>query len=218
MFPINNLRGIEVQESELKEKHVVVFLLVKPSDENSQSIIEHFNYYHHRAGKYCSIYPVGYSRSMFGFYPDVQKIRGVDHEEWEYSDRCFIDFCDELKERLAGWRYSGEPELIILQNRLTDSEESFLDFTNCNYIDINYGLEHGYIDSFQRFMERLLVACRSEVESHEVLGRANVMRLKPRNVLISAIETAPKLPKPIKKILGDRLFYKSSRGTAARGL
>lgn len=212
MFPVNNLRGIEMQESFLQDKHVILFLLVKPSDVNSQIITRQFNYYHHRAGKYCSIYPIGYSRDMFGMYTDIQKIKGIDNEEWEYSDQCFIDFCDELTARLSGWTYCGEPELLILQNRLTSADESLLDFRNYTRIDINYGLEHGYIDSFQRFMERLLVACRSEVTSYEALEQANRKRLKLRNVLSSAIENSAKLPKPVKKILGDRLFYKSSKG------
>ena len=210
MFPINNFRGIEVQEENLLDKHVIIFLLVKPSDEGAQRIIKEFNYFHYLSGKYCSIYPIGYSRDFFGYYKDAQPINGVNNEEWVYSDKCFIEFCGELSQRLKGWCYSGEPELIILQNKLVDDNCGKLDFRNYNYIDINYGIEKGYIDSFERFMQRLLTACKSEVKSYTAVKAANRKRLKPRNVIEMAIEGLPRLPKPIKAVLKDRLFYKSS--------
>ncbi|MCH5142931.1 MAG: hypothetical protein J1G07_04400 [Clostridiales bacterium] len=130
MFPINNFGGIEVQEESLLDKHVIIFLLVKPSDEGAQRIIGKFNYFHYLAGKYCSIYPIGYSQNFFGYYKDIQPIKGVNNEKWFYSDKCFIEFCGELSQRLKGWSYSGELELIILQNKLVDGCCGKLDFRN----------------------------------------------------------------------------------------
>lgn len=210
MFPINNLSGIEVQENDIKDRHVVIFLLVKPSDKNADHILKQFNYWHHLAGRYCSIYPIGYSRDLYDFYKDIQKIPGVDNETWEYSDQCFIDFCDELSIRLKGWTYSGEVEIIILQNRLVNDDYGTLDFRNYTYLDINYGLDKGYIDSVDRFMQRLITSCKSEVIGYEALKQANRRRLKPRNVIENAIDLIPNLPKPLKTILKDRLFYKSA--------
>lgn len=211
MFPINNFRGIEIQESDIKDKHVVIFLLVKPSDAGANYIIDKFNYLHHLAGKYCSIYPIGYSKDFFDYYKDVQPVKGVNNEKWLYSDQCFIEFCADLSQRLKGWDYCGEPEIIVLQNKLIDDCTAALDFRNYNYIDINYGIQKGYIDSFERFMQRLLTACQKEVEGYKAIGEANKKRLKPRNVLEMAIEMMPKLPKTVKLILKDKLFYKSSK-------
>lgn len=56
-------------------------------------------------------------------------------------------------------------------------------------------------------MERLLNACKFEVEATEAVAKAR-RRIKCRNVLEMAIENMPKLPKSVKKILNDRLFYK----------
>lgn len=98
-----------------------------------------------------------------------------------------------------------------MQNKLIDDCMAALDFRNYNYIDINYGIQKGYIDSFERFMQRLLTACQKEVEGYKAIGEANKKRLKPRNVLEMAIEMMPKLPKTVKLILKDKLFYKSSK-------
>lgn len=55
MFPINNLKGIEDQENNCQEKHVIVFLFLKPSDEKASQYLQNLNYLHHRSGKYYSI-------------------------------------------------------------------------------------------------------------------------------------------------------------------
>ena len=90
-----------------------------------------------------------------------------------------------------------------------DDYSTPLDFRNYNYIDINYGIKKKYIDSFPRFMQRLLSACKTEVEAYKAITVANKKRLKPRNVLEMTIEKTPKLPKSVKFILTDKLFYKS---------
>lgn len=58
-------------------------------------------------------------------------------------------------------------------------------------------------------MERLLNACMVEVDSYDAVARANRSRIKCRNVIEEAINSAPKLPKGIKTILKDKLFYKT---------
>ena len=87
-----------------------------------------------------------------------------------------------MSHKLKGESYSGEPELFVLQNKIVDGYGG-LDFSDYNYIDINYGIEKGYIDSFERFMQRLLTACKSEVNSRNAISEANKKRLRPRNVL-----------------------------------
>lgn len=203
-----DLEGINEIESSIDYKHVIVLLFVKPSDKNSEEILEKLNYLHHKSGKYCSIYLIGYAQNFMGQYKDVKIIEGPDCEEWEYSDKCFIGVCDNLQKRLKNWSYSGEPELIILQNMI-EKTNSNLDFRGYVYIDINYGIRKKYIDSFSRFMERFLCACKYEVEAEEAIVRANRNRIKCRNVLEMAIENMPRLPKPVKLILKDRLFYKT---------
>lgn len=209
MYPINNLKGICNQESRLKGNHVIIFLLVKPSDPNADEYIRMFNYLHCRSRQYCSIYLLGYSQNFNDEYSDAVNVNGIDNQEWQYSDKCFTDACDELHDRLSNWRYSGEPEMIILQNSSASNSNSCLDFTNYNYIDINYGIKQKYIDSFPRFMERLIEACRIEVTAVRAIDLANRKRISPRKIMEYAIEETTHLPKSIKKIFGDKLFYKS---------
>jgi hypothetical protein len=209
MYPIYDLKGINRCESKIKGKHVIILLFVKPEDDNADSILNKINYFHYKAESYCSIYLVGYSHDFLNQYSDVKVIKGTDGEEWQYSDKCFVSVCDELESRLKNWTYSGEPELIVLQNMGDDSINNNLDFRGYNYIDINYGIKKGYIDSFARFMERLLNACKREVESSNAIKRANRSRIKCRNVIEIAVENTPKLPESVKKVLKDRVFYKS---------
>lgn len=208
MYPIYDLEGINQIESEIDDKHVILLLFVKPSDENGEDMLRKLNYWHFKSDNYCSIYLMGYSRNFRKQYLDIRYVEGPESERWEYSDKCFINVCNALHKRLKNWCYSGEPELIVLQN-MGENTRNKLDFRGYNYIDINYGIKKGYIDTFPRFMERLLNACKFEVEATKAISRTN--RIKCRNVLEMAIENMPKLPKPVKKILKDNLFYKTFR-------
>lgn len=160
MYPVNNISGIQEQESRLEGSHAIILLFVKPSDDNADSIIKKFNYLHYRSKQYCSIYLVGYSQYFYEKYTDAQQVGGIDNTTWYYSDQCFIEVCEQLEKRLKHWTYSGEPEMIILQNSSSLVDGKLLDFRFYNYIDTNYGIQKGYIDSFPRFMERMINACR----------------------------------------------------------
>ena len=153
-------------------------------------------------------------KSPFCQYKDAEEVKGINQTKWYYSDQCFVETCDMLKKRLKNWSYSGEPEMIILQNSSALPGGKILDFRNYNYIDINYGIQHNYIDSFPRFMERIINACKSETEATNVVRLANCKRLSCRKIIELAIESDKKLPKPIKKILKDKAFYKSYRDAA----
>lgn len=64
---------------------------------------------------------MGYSQNFMKKYMDVRQIESINGEIWEYSDKCFIDVCNQLRKRLKNWNYSGEPELIILQSMCKQS-------------------------------------------------------------------------------------------------
>lgn len=209
MYPIYDIKGIEEIEKEIEEQHVVIFLIVKPHDKNADEFIDKLNYWHQLSERYCSIYMLGYSESFLGAYSDAKEVSGIGNRQWEYSDTCFIEVRKNLEKRLKNWRYSGTPELIVLQNK--PSSRNPLDFSSYNYIDIDYGLEHQYIDSVSRFMERLIRACESEVTSKAAIKSANRKRIKPRTFLENAIENCDKLPIPAKKIIKDNLFFKTSK-------
>ena len=209
MYPIKDLEGIERIESKSRDKHVVLLLFVKPSDNNADDYISKINYWNAKSGKYCNIYLVGYSEYLSAKYDDAIIVSRFKDKDIEFSDTCFIEITDHMRTRLKHWIYSGSPELIVLQNKMNNYNSS-LDFSAYNYIDIEYGLNKGYIDSFPRFMERLLNASKSEVESKSLMRKATILRIKPRNVIEQAILECENLPKSVRYILADRLFYKTS--------
>lgn len=211
MYPTNNISGIMEQESNLEGNHVIILLFVKPSDVNADSIIRQFNYLHYKSKKYCSIYLIGYSLGFSYRYSDIEKVIGVDHTVWEYSDQCFVEVCEQLEERLKNWAYCGEPEMIILQNSSSLEKGTVLDFRAYNYIDINYGIKKGYIDSFPRFMERFINACRSETVASAAVAAANRRRFNSRKLIERALEADSKLPEPLKDVIADKAFFKSYR-------
>ena len=71
MYPINDISDIIQQEKKIAENHVIIFLLVKPSDKRANEYIDQFNYWHHKSGKYCSIYLIGYSYGYSDKYSDI---------------------------------------------------------------------------------------------------------------------------------------------------
>ena len=210
MYPINNINGIENQERLYNNSHGIMLLFVKPSDRNAEEYINNFNYWHKKTGQSCAIYAIGYSQIGYNqIFDDVQIVNGTCNNKWEYSDECFISVCDQLEERLKNWTYSGEPELIFLQNN-PNSKNSVLDFRNYNYIDINYGIEKGYIDSFPRFMEHLIKACKTKNDSN-IMNEATKLRFSGRKILEIAFKYDNKIPCVIKDIIGDKMFFKGSR-------
>lgn len=72
MYPINDLQGIRNQESQLEGNHVVILMLVKPSDTGADEYIKQFNYLHYRSKQYCSWYAL--SRVFKKFFRFVQTL------------------------------------------------------------------------------------------------------------------------------------------------
>ena len=211
MLPINNIAGIEKQEEKKEGNHVIAFLLVKPSDDGAESYIKKFNYWHQRSKEYCSIYLLGYSKKFNEKYQDIEYVKGINNQIWEYSDECFSETCDELKERIKKWNYSGEPELIVLQNSSSVKPRSYLDFSNYVCIDVNYGISKGYIDSFARFMEHFIDACKREVSATSAISIIQKKKMSPRRIIEVTIDSIPKLPEPVSEILKDEVFFRTCK-------
>ena len=75
-------------------------------------------------------------------YKKVAEIIGRD---WYFSNKTFVEFKNNLERRIK-WEYSGETEILILQNNPGGTDP--LNFSNYVAIDVNKGLREGYIDSF----------------------------------------------------------------------
>ena len=214
MFPIHDIQGIEQLEKELEGNHVIILLLVKPQDTNADEIIKNFNYLHVLSGKYCSIYPVGYSEGFCDRYPDAVEVKGVNNSTWEYSDSCFVKVRNQLRQRLKNWNYSHEPEILILKNTSANEHGTTLDFRGYVRIDINRGIKNEYIRSYSNFMGNLVDACRTEVEPQQAVIRAKAQTISCRHILEVALSRDWTKKQVIRKILSDAAFFKSYRNCA----
>lgn len=212
MFAINTYEEIERNEKHLSEKHIIILLFVRPSLAGAEDIIKEFNYLHYNSGKYCSIYAVGYSNNRSGhIYADFKMISEIQNSNWYYSDKAFVDFKNKLEKRL-NWKYSGDIELIILQSN--PEGRNILNFEHYLAVDVNYGIKHEYIDSFPRFMESLIRSSKAEIEAVDGIKRTQKSRYKISNIVCETIEDCKKIPQPIRKIIKDRLFYRTSKSYA----
>ena len=209
MIPVKELSDIRRHEKEIEGKHVIMILFARPDLKSCEEIIRQFDYFYELFKGYCTIYVPGYSFT----YSDnetkqrIYEVIGPQGTTWYYTNKWFIGFIEDLKNRIK-WEYSGEAQLIILQN----GEKDGMNFRSYINIDIEYGIKKEYIDSFPRFMERLHTACKSEVDAIRLVNKANQIRISPRKILENVLNMDTKLPVPISKIINDKAFYAGKKG------
>lgn len=209
MFAACTYEEIEKIERTIENKEIVVFLFVRPSVEGATNIIKEFEYIHYNAGKYCSIYAVGYTNNFEKAQDDSFRKVNVDLDtEWYFSTKAFTEFKNKLESRIR-WCYSGETEILILQNNPGNS--NVLNFQNYVAIDVNKGIREGYIDSFQRFMESLIRSSKSKVTAHEAIRNIASQRISIKDIICDSIDDCKKIPTSVKKIMKDKLFYRCAR-------
>ena len=206
MFAASTYEEIVEYERCIENMEIVVFLFVKPTSQDATDIIQEFEYIHYNSAKYCSVYAIGYSddpqKKDSSHYNKVADIIGQD---WYFSNKTFVEFKNNLERRIK-WEYSGETEILILQNNPGGIDP--LNFSNYVAIDVNKGLREGYIDSFQRFMESLIRSSRSTVTAKEAAADLRKSRISIKDTIAEAIDYSKRIPDPAKRIVKDRLFYR----------
>lgn len=201
MFAASTYEEIVEREREVENMEIVVLLFARPE---ATEILQEFEYIHYNSAKYCSIYAIGYTDD-FTKDTTYRPVNTTFNSKWYYSAKAFVEFKNKLESRIK-WKYSGETELLILQN--SPGSRDPLNFRNYVAIDINKGIREGYIDSFQSFMESLIRSSKSKVTAKEASSDVAFDRISVRDILAGAIDDCKKVPKPIKKIVKDRLFYR----------
>ena len=191
MFAVGSFEEIVRRERQADTKQVVIFLFVRPTGVLNQDIIKDFEYIHYNSAGYCSF----------------KAVESVCNNEWYYSNRDYVWFKNKLEERVK-WKYSGEIEILILQNN--PGSENSLNFQNYVAINISKGLRDGYIDSFQAFMESLIRSTRSKICPEQVAIDLANDRIRIKDIISDAIMDCKKIPTPVKEIIKDRIFYRSA--------
>lgn len=206
MFAACTYEEIEKTERLIENKEIVVLLFARATE---TEILKEFEYIHYNSGKYCSVYAVGYTDdSTKQDDPFFRKVNVNVNNTWYFSTKAFVDFKEKLQNRIK-WTYSGETEVLILQNN--PGQRNVLNFQNYVAIDVNKGIREGYIDSFQNFIESLIRSAHKRVNAKTVVVDIERDRISIKEMVSSAINESKRISAPIKLILRDRLFYKPSR-------
>lgn len=192
---------------------IVVFLFVKPTNQEALDIIKEFEYIHYNAAEYCSIYAIGYSNdSGKAKACTYKKVESILDAEWYFSNKAFVEFKNKLEARIK-WEYSGEIEVLVLQNNPGKSEP--LNFQNYVAINVNKGLREGYIDSFQLFMESLIRSSKRDVTAKNAMAAVRKDRISMKRIISDAVKECKRIPAPVKDIISDRLFYRCANAIRA---
>ena len=206
MFSACTYEEIEEIERRVNYKEIVILLFVRPNIDGAINIIKEFEYIHYNSGKYCSVYAVGYTNNFEKSKDESFKKVNIDLDtEWYFSIKEFTEFKNKLENRI-NWNYSGETELLILQNNPTSSNA--LNFQNYVAIDVNKGIREGYIDSFQRFMESLIRTAKTQITAKEAIRNMSLKRISIKDIISESINDCKKIPTPVKRIIKDNLFYR----------
>lgn len=206
MFAASTYDEVEAIEKKVENLEIVVLLFVKPTNQDAMDVIKEFEYIHYNSKKYCSVFAVGYTDDFCKAKDKTyRKIDAVLNGDWYYSTKAFVEFKSKLEKRIK-WKYSGETEILILQNNPGNNHS--LNFKNYVAIDVNKGIRDGYIDSFQRFMESLIRSSKSQVVARNAIRNVRKEQTGIKCIVTDAIDECKKIPLPVKKIVKDRLFYR----------
>lgn len=206
MFAASTYEEIEAIEKKVENMEIVVFLFVRPTNQDTMDIIKDFEYIHYNSDKYCSIYAVGYSNDFSKENDKAYKrINAELNLAWYFSVEAFVRFKNKLENRIK-WRYSGETEILILQNNPRKSHP--LNFNNYVAIDVNTGIREGYIDSFQRFMEALVRSSKKQITAKDTINKIRKEQVSVKGIIIDSIDDCKKIPLSVKRIVKDRIFYR----------
>ena len=115
MFAASTYEEIERIESQVENMEIVVFLFARPTEEK---ILKEFEYIHYNSAKYCSIYAIGYTDDFAKAEDQTyRKVDAMMQRNWYFSTKAFTEFKEKLQDRIR-WNYSGETEVLVLQNKL----------------------------------------------------------------------------------------------------
>lgn len=193
MFAASTYEEIERIERQVENMEIVVFLFARPTEEK---ILKEFEYIHYNSARYCSIYAIGYTDDFTKAEDRTyRKVDAMMQQDWYFSMKAFTEFKEKLQNRIH-WDYSGETEILILQNN--PGKRNILNFQNYVAIDVNKGIREGYIDSFQSFMESLIRSSKRRVTAKEAIRDVRNARISIKDIIAGAIDDCKKVPTPIK--------------------
>lgn len=208
MFAASTYEEINAWADQFPSKAVIILLFIKPAEHHNQ-IIREFEYLHYNTKEYCMVFAVGYTDDLHSEERTYYSIGTMCNAEWFFSNKVFVDFKELLESRI-NWEYSGDVEILILQNKKDRKDP--LDFRNYIAVNIDAGLRDGYIDSFPSFMEKIVRNAKKQIK---VMDTDNEQRIKLKELVSDTIESCKTVRTPVRKIISDRHFYNTANSYKA---
>ncbi|MGG7035694.1 MAG: hypothetical protein ACI7YS_10965 [Flavobacterium sp.] len=157
MIEAPNLKNVSEHRKENPNVLAAILLAPKFSKRGFDDIIQRIEYLNMRSGKTLHFYCAGYG----AYQPDIADAEKLNVNvkynpnriPWTFSQIQFAKFVDDL-ETETKWTYSGNTEIIILEN--TDN------FKNCIVLKIDEMIKDKIIDSANDIIEALIQYSRRE--------------------------------------------------------
>lgn len=118
-----------------------------------EGIVPRIAYLHHRSYDKLDFHCAGYGGYLHqSNYPDLEKIAEITHEDgakipWSFSDIAFTNFVNDF-ERISNWKYSGESEIVLLEN--------IKSLDDCLVLDIDKMIDDKVISRASELFESLI--------------------------------------------------------------
>lgn len=153
--------------------HMVGLLFAPPhAPLAKEEIVRSLDYFHHRSKNHIDFFCAGYSRC--GITSGERPVTS-DDSPWVFSNEAFERFRRDI-ERRSRWQYSGETDLLLMNGRRGNDEESaYLDFSSAVVCDLERMKQDGAIHSVRRFLEGVFRFAESVTEPDPTWGFSDEM-------------------------------------------
>ncbi len=193
MIETPTLEDLKNHRIEFPNSMACIIIAPKFSNKGYSDIMNRIGYLNLRSGQNLHFYCAGYGAYLPpSFAPDIERLPdGKVYEgtliPWSFSQTLFAKFINELEDE-TNWKYSGNTELILLNQNL--------DFKNCIVFKIDEMIKDKIIESANDIIEALIQESKQSSNvskvSLEGLGKVSIEET------ITAILTY--LPKPFESI------------------
>ena len=97
-----------------QENGIIGVLLAHPEDNVAKPIIDKIGYYHVRSDKKFHFYLPGYLEGDSWCNQPSRFACNIGNEKVDFCDSWFAEFIDYFESKIFDYRYSGKPELLLL--------------------------------------------------------------------------------------------------------
>ena len=186
MIEAPNLTNVTQHRNENPYGIKAILLAPKFNKRSFDDIIQRIEYLNIRSGNTLHFYCAGYG----AYQPDIHDAEKLNSNftynrngiPWTFSQKQFADFVNDL-EKESNWTYSGNTEIIILEN----SEN----FKNCIVLKIDEMIKDKIIDSANDIIEALIQYSRKN-NSVQKISIKEISKINSEETIKGVLSLLPK--------------------------